>query len=217
MYYGKSAGRGARLARPSDRRIVDSIAGGGAPTVAGASGQPPVRHRHSGAAFPDLRRRTDPGRPDRRHQGTGPRHRGVRPPRRFRPEGGYIVRVEAGKLRKRLEEYYADEGSAAAVRIEIPKGSYVPQFPVVAPTPALVVPAAAAAPRHRYAAGITALLLVAAGLWGAWRFRVPAAPVNPSIAVLRSSISAPIPAAITSPMAWRRNSPVRSLTRAAYG
>jgi len=105
-------------------------------------------------------------------------------PADFDPKVDTIVRVEAGKLRKRLEEYYADEGSAAAVRIEIPKGSYVPQFLVVAPTPALVVPAAAAAPRHRYAVGIAALLLVAAGLWGAWRFRVPAAPVNPSIAVL---------------------------------
>jgi len=54
-----------------------------------------------------------------------------------------IVRVEAGKLRKRLEEYYADEGAAAPVRIEVPKGSYVPQFLLAAPTPASVVPASA--------------------------------------------------------------------------
>ena len=100
-------------------------------------------------------------------------------PADFDPKVDTIVRVEAGKLRKRLEEYYADEGVSAAVRIEVPKGAYVPQFQYctqaarrcrLAPVP--------------YAAGILALLLVAAGAWGAWRFRTPAAPVNPSIAVL---------------------------------
>ena len=100
-------------------------------------------------------------------------------PADFDPKVDTIVRVEAGKLRKRLEEYYADEGVSAAVRIEVPKGTYVPQFQYCARTPA-----PAASPRYRYAAGILALLLVAAGAWGTWRFRVPAAPVNPSIAVL---------------------------------
>ena len=97
----------------------------------------------------------------------------------FDPKVDTIVRVEAGKLRKRLEEYYAGEGVAAAVRIEVPKGAYIPQFQYCARPPA-----AAASPRYHYAAGILALLLVGAGAWGAWRFRTPAAPVNPSIAVL---------------------------------
>ena len=104
-------------------------------------------------------------------------------PADFDPKVDTIVRVEAGKLRKRLEEYYADEGAAAAVRIEVPKGSYVPQFQF-----RTQLPRRKSRPcrrtRHRYAAGILALLLVAAGAWGAWRFRAPAAPVNPSIAVL---------------------------------
>lgn len=98
----------------------------------------------------------------------------------FDPKTDPIVRVEAGKLRKRLEEYYADEGISAPVRIEVPKGAYVPQFQYSVAT----APAAPASPKYRYAAGIFAALLIAAGAWGLWRFRAPAPPVNPSIAVL---------------------------------
>ncbi len=39
-----------------------------------------------------------------------------------------IVRVEAGRLRRRLIEYYAEEGRKDPVRIKIPKGAYVPSF-----------------------------------------------------------------------------------------
>jgi hypothetical protein len=39
-----------------------------------------------------------------------------------------IVRVEARELRKRLEAYFANEGRAETVIIEIPKGTYVPIF-----------------------------------------------------------------------------------------
>src|SRR5262245_44563424 len=45
----------------------------------------------------------------------------------FDPRVDTIVRVEAGKLRKRLDAYY-EKATAPGVRIEIPKGSYVPQF-----------------------------------------------------------------------------------------
>src|SRR4051794_8937154 len=55
-----------------------------------------------------------------------------RPPD-FDPKADTIVRVEAGKLRKRLAEYYAGEGSTAALRIDIAKGAYVPRF-LVSPT-----------------------------------------------------------------------------------
>ena len=41
-----------------------------------------------------------------------------------------IVRVEAGRLRRRLVEYYAEEGRSDPIRIEIPKGAYVPRFEV---------------------------------------------------------------------------------------
>src|SRR5260370_2765735 len=39
-----------------------------------------------------------------------------------------IVRVQAHELRRRLNEYYLAEGKDRPVRIEIPKGSYRPQF-----------------------------------------------------------------------------------------
>ena len=52
-------------------------------------------------------------------------------PADFDPKVDTIVRVEAGKLRKRLEEYYADEGVSAAVRIDVPKGSLRTAVPVL--------------------------------------------------------------------------------------
>ena len=67
-------------------------------------------------------------------------------PADFDPKVDTIVRVEAGKLRKRLEEYYADEGAAAPVRIEVPKGSYVPQFQLRTQTPASESPALPSTP-----------------------------------------------------------------------
>jgi hypothetical protein len=39
-----------------------------------------------------------------------------------------IVRVHASTLRKRLEQYFASEGSAEPLIIEIPKGNYAPVF-----------------------------------------------------------------------------------------
>ncbi len=39
-----------------------------------------------------------------------------------------IVRVEAHRLRKRLQEYYAGEGSGRAIQVIIPPGKYVPEF-----------------------------------------------------------------------------------------
>lgn len=39
-----------------------------------------------------------------------------------------IVRVEAGRLRKRLENYYESEGRDDSIRIEIPKGRYIASF-----------------------------------------------------------------------------------------
>lgn len=39
-----------------------------------------------------------------------------------------IVRVEAGRLRRLLADYYRLEGEADPIRIDIPKGAYVPSF-----------------------------------------------------------------------------------------
>jgi len=44
------------------------------------------------------------------------------------PESNSIVRVEMGRLRRRLAEYYLSSGRADPIVVEIPKGSYVPRF-----------------------------------------------------------------------------------------
>src|SRR5262250_1062032 len=44
----------------------------------------------------------------------------------FDPRTDSIVRVEASRLRTRLELYYAKEGAADPVFIALPRGSYVP-------------------------------------------------------------------------------------------
>ena len=49
----------------------------------------------------------------------------------FNPNIDSIVRVEASRLRGKLREYYVDQGQNDAVRIEIPKGHYVPVFSFV--------------------------------------------------------------------------------------
>ena len=46
----------------------------------------------------------------------------------FDPGTDSIVRVEASRLRAKLREYYAGEGAGDPVRIDIPKGHYVPVF-----------------------------------------------------------------------------------------
>jgi hypothetical protein len=49
-------------------------------------------------------------------------------PAEFDPKKDSIVRVEAHRLRKRLEEYYRGPGAAHAVHIAIPNGQYRPVF-----------------------------------------------------------------------------------------
>jgi hypothetical protein len=39
-----------------------------------------------------------------------------------------VVRVQAGEVRRRLEEYYREDGDSPQVRIELPLGTYVPEF-----------------------------------------------------------------------------------------
>src|SRR5260370_30345113 len=39
-----------------------------------------------------------------------------------------MVRVQAGRLRTKLAEYYASEGAADSISVEMPKGTYVLSF-----------------------------------------------------------------------------------------
>ena len=46
----------------------------------------------------------------------------------FDPQTDPIIRIEASRLRRSLERYYLTAGRRDPIRIEIPKGSYVPTF-----------------------------------------------------------------------------------------
>ena len=46
----------------------------------------------------------------------------------FNPQTNTIVRVHAGRLRRRLERYYLTDGVDDEIRIDIPKGGYAPVF-----------------------------------------------------------------------------------------
>lgn len=52
----------------------------------------------------------------------------LRRPDSFDPQVDPVVRIEAGRLRRALDRYYLASGREDTVRIEIPKGTYVPQF-----------------------------------------------------------------------------------------
>lgn len=96
----------------------------------------------------------------------------------FDPQSDPIVRVEAGRLRKALNLYFAADGVRDPVRIAIAVGAYVPSFTRLAmsgPELTAVAPDAgraampAATPRRfrLYAAGASALLaaLIALAAW----------------------------------------------------
>ncbi len=46
----------------------------------------------------------------------------------FDPRTDAVVRVQAAQLRKKLASFYQEDGTASEIRIELPKGSYVPLF-----------------------------------------------------------------------------------------
>lgn len=51
----------------------------------------------------------------------------------YDPQVDSIVRVEASRLRSKLRDYYATDGQADPLIIRVPRGSYAPEFEVVAP------------------------------------------------------------------------------------
>jgi hypothetical protein len=71
-----------------------------------------------------------------------------------------IVRVVANETRRRLQQFYQDEGQGSATRIELPSGAYVPQLHRVEQPPA-VVPAALIPVRPRRSARPVAIWVLA--------------------------------------------------------
>jgi serine/threonine-protein kinase len=64
----------------------------------------------------------------------------------FDPRVDPIVRVEARRLRSKLCDYYEREGRLETLRIEFPKGGYVPR---IAPLEVVIVPSALSLPFRR--------------------------------------------------------------------
>src|SRR5580700_7037174 len=52
---------------------------------------------------------------------------------RFDPAEDSLVRVQAREVRRRLREYYQNEGRSSAVVLDLPAGSYSPVFKVTEP------------------------------------------------------------------------------------
>jgi hypothetical protein len=81
----------------------------------------------------------------------------------YEPSDDATVRVKAGEVRKRLGIYYSSEGAQDPVRIELPSGTYVPEFRVAevkASTPAV----SAGPPRRSRWPLAAAAVLFAAGI-----------------------------------------------------
>jgi hypothetical protein len=53
----------------------------------------------------------------------------------YDPGEDATVRVKAGEVRKRLGLYYAEEGAHNPLRIELPVGTYIPEFRAIEPEP----------------------------------------------------------------------------------
>ena len=86
-----------------------------------------------------------------------------------------LVRVEAGRLRRRLAEYYQNQGRDDAVRIELPRGGYTPVFSHYLREPTAEPLAANARPERRlswWPIGIAALLWMALATTFGWLFAV---------------------------------------------
>lgn len=110
----------------------------------------------------------------------------------YDPRLDSIVRVEAGRLRSRLDEYYNGEGAGSGIRINLPRGGYSAQFVRRDDAPAPAAPHAAAE-AARPASGSRAMLPLAAALliaiatlvfWAGNRSRNASPDPRPTAAVL---------------------------------
>ncbi len=88
----------------------------------------------------------------------------------FDPKTDNVVRVNAGRLRTRLESYYGGAGKGDPVLIEVPRGHYAPRFtlrtgsrPLAAPTDEASAPNQPRIPRKFRPYAVLALVCFGAG------------------------------------------------------
>jgi hypothetical protein len=101
----------------------------------------------------------------------------------YDPSADPVVRISAGEVRKRLAQYYQDVADKSELRIELPVGSYHPEFvvpaPPVAPAVAPVVEEIAAPKQPRSFRGLVmgacSAVAILAALAGAYFANRPSA------------------------------------------
>ncbi|HXG87035.1 MAG TPA: hypothetical protein VNJ02_01770 [Vicinamibacterales bacterium] len=81
----------------------------------------------------------------------------------YDPRIDSIVRVEARRLRAKLEDYYTGPGASDPVLITIPRGGYVAVFALSQPPAQAVVSAVVAPTRRRNVIAVAVLTVVAVG------------------------------------------------------
>jgi len=108
----------------------------------------------------------------------------------YEPSDDATVRVKAGDVRKRLGLYYAEQGSHNPVRIELPGGTYVPEFRWEASRPVAMVPekpvasaieppTSEVAPRSHFGVFVVAAAVVLVAIAGAiWVRTRPTAVID---------------------------------------
>ena len=107
----------------------------------------------------------------------------------YDPRIDSIVRVEAGRLRSKIDEYYSGPGRADSVLIQLRRGSYAPAFESRA-SEAVPIPAGDSAPvsgshfgRNLSLAAAGVVILIAVAAWRAGMLTPAPAPAE-SIAIL---------------------------------
>jgi TolB-like protein len=104
----------------------------------------------------------------------------------FDPRLDPIVRVEAGRLRGKLQEYYEGGGQSDAVRIVFRKGSYAPSFEVAMQD---ATPSPAGSPQWKWAAAAVVVIGVAVAASLLMRSQTSAGAEVLTIAAIPSSDS----------------------------
>ena len=108
----------------------------------------------------------------------------------YEPSDDATVRVKAGEVRRRLGLYYSGQGATNPVRIELPAGTYIPEFHWTKAPPKVtreaVTPEAATPETGRGKSALrnfsiwiaAAILVIAAVGWWAVRGRASGAPLD---------------------------------------
>ncbi|HTP88395.1 MAG TPA: hypothetical protein VMJ34_15675 [Bryobacteraceae bacterium] len=96
-------------------------------------------------------------------------------PASYDPADDATVRVKAGEVRKRLDRYYTSEGRTDSLHIDLPAGTYIPEFRAVTPPEDKDHPATASRPPRSLSrlilVSLVAAIVIGVALYFAFRPR----------------------------------------------